>query len=160
MLQSTSLPGALLETATLLSAAEKALATPRDNIQISYNFETFIANVVATLPFTVDLSGTDQVGLVPTDYAPVSGFNAAAVAGLTGGASITSPATALLKIAAAMDVAEKAKVAAGGSIPDGVGIAITGDLENLQLGLAIDVPFQVAVGSGGTQVLTAVNYLA
>jgi hypothetical protein len=160
MLQSTSLPAALLETATLLSAAEKALPTPQDNIQITYDFEALIARVQASLPFTVDLSEADQVGLVPTDYAPISGFNASAVTGLAGGASITSAATALVKIAAAMDVAEKAKVAAGGSIPDDVGIAITGDLEGLQLGLAIDVPFQVAVGAGGNQVLTAVNYLA
>lgn len=159
MLESTSLTGALLETATILSATEKALTTPLDNIQVAYDFETLIATVTATLPITVNNATPGNIALVPVDYAPVADFNATAVTGLTGGSSINNPALALLKIGTAIDAAEKAKVAAGGSIPEGVGVAITANLETLQVGLSIDVPFTVAISSG-QQVLSAVNYLA
>lgn len=159
MLQSTALPAALLEVATILSNTEKALTTPQNNVQVAYDFESLIATVTASLPITVNNATPAHVALVPVDYAPVADFNATAVTGLTGGASINNPSLALLKIATAIDAAEKAKVAAGGSIPEGVGVALTADLENLRAGLSIDVPFAVAI-SGGQQVLSAVNYLA
>ena len=69
---------ALLETASKLAESERSLPTPINNIQIAYDIEASTATVAATLPFTPD---TSAAGLVvsPTDYAPVTDFDAAAV---------------------------------------------------------------------------------
>lgn len=70
-LSSDTLPEALLEIASLLAAAEKAV-TPTENqpnnVQIVFDLETSSATISANLPFTTAAGTTGNVVVIAIDY--------------------------------------------------------------------------------------------
>ncbi len=161
MLISSTLPAGLLEVAQLLGAAEKTLSTPADNVNISYDFNANLASISASIPFVPSDPGAAAIGQTPADYAPIEDFDAGSLGALlTGGSGMTSPATALIKISAAMKAAELAKTAEGGSLPDGSGISLSVDYESRIISLAAFLPIVMTIDAAGRSVITASNYLA
>jgi hypothetical protein len=161
MLISSTLPAGLLEVAQILGAAEKTLSTPGDNISISYDFNANLASISASIPFIPSDPGASGIGQTPTDYAQIEDFDAGSLGALlAGGAEMTSPATALIKISAAMKAAEIVKTAAGGNLPDGAGISLSVDYESRIISLAAFLPIVMTIDAAGRSVITASNYLA
>lgn len=70
-LTSDTLPETLLEMATLLANAEKAV-TPAENqpnnIQISFDLETSTATIAANMPFTSSAAADGAVEIIAIDY--------------------------------------------------------------------------------------------
>lgn len=69
--KSSTKMGAVLEIAQLLAAAEKAVTPETDqpnNIQITYDFESQLANITATTPFTPSIGALGEITLTALDY--------------------------------------------------------------------------------------------
>jgi hypothetical protein len=158
MLTNATLPAALLECASLMSAAEKALPTPADNIQISYDIEASLATITAALPFVSSGSG-GRIEMSPVNYAPIADFNAGSVTALADGATVTNPAAALARIAEAANRQEEQRRNAGGTIPTGVGIGLTTDFDASILSVNAVLPISQELVSGNPRI-TVSNYLA
>lgn len=71
-LKSTTVPAALLEMAGLAQSEELAIAADvrPDNVSITYDAETQVATITATVPATFAVDSTGKIVLTATDYLP------------------------------------------------------------------------------------------
>jgi hypothetical protein len=69
--ESTNLVAVVLELASLLSDAEKAVLPVADqpnNVIMSFDYENSQANITATLPITAALTASGSIDVIVTDY--------------------------------------------------------------------------------------------
>lgn len=156
-LTQTTVEGAILEVASLLSEAESLLTTPTNNIQIAADFESQRVRITGQLPFVSSGAG-NQIELNISDYAPVAGFTAGSVPAIADGATLTNAAATLARLCEAGNRLEEAKRLAGGTIPTGVNIGFQLDMDNFVLSVDVNLAFTVSL-SGGKPVLAASEYL-
>lgn len=70
-LKATSYPGAFLEMAQIVAAAEKAVTVNQpNNVTISFDLEGGIATVTAALPISININANGEPVVVATDYLP------------------------------------------------------------------------------------------
>lgn len=150
---------AFLETASKLAAAERALSTPVNNLQIAYDIELGTASINATLPFIADINPGGMV-ITPTDYAPIADFDAAGVADLGPSAVGMSNATlALCLLAQVVNNTEEAQRAQGKVFQDGTGVTMTVNYDTLIVTINAVLPITQSL-INGVPTVEAVDYLA
>lgn len=70
-IRATSVPGAFLEIAQLVSAAELAVAVnPPNNVTIAFDLEGQLATVTAALPISAAIDASGKILTTATDYLP------------------------------------------------------------------------------------------
>ena len=156
---SAALVPALLETASLLSAAESELPTEVNNIQITYDIEAGTASINATIPFVPNATAGGMV-LAVTDYAPVTDFDSSAAVGFSaygdGGSNI---AAFLCRLAEEIDTTEQQREANNQPIAPGIGVSLAANYDTRQLTITGVIPVTQSL-AGGVPTIEAVNYLA
>ena len=158
-IESTALVPALLETASLLSASESALATPTNNIQIAYDIEAGTASINANIPFVPNFAGGELV-LAVTDYAPVASFDATAASGFSAyGAGGTNIAAFLCRLAEEIDSLEQQREANNQPIQPGIGVSLSANYDTRLLTVTSVMPITQSLASG-VPTIAAVDYLA
>ncbi len=158
-LRSTTLPAIALEIAEALRTVESNLTPPQNRITVSYgnsNVSPRILTITATLPYTQSrVSGDAGTKFLYTDYAP----DAVTLTGTPlAGQAIESLAEALGVVAEELDNGERARIAAGNTIPAGVGTDIA--YANLEASITINLPYAMTINADGRPVATVTNYLA
>jgi hypothetical protein len=157
--RNTALVPALLEVAQMIGAAEAALTTPANNVQIGFDLETATATINGDLPVSIDSNATG-VAINATDYAPVASFDISALTDLPGASSLTNASDALLRIATEINQAELIREAAGLTQPANAGVSVSVNFDTSRATLTASLPITVAIDSNGKSVITATNYLA
>lgn len=157
-LKSTALPALALEVAESLRSVEAGLTPAQNRVSISYgnsNAAPRIVTITAALPQTRSRVAADAgTKFLFTDYAPDA-------LTLTGtpleGQAIEGLAEALGVIAEELDSAERAKLAAGGTIPAGVGTDIS--YANLEASISINLAYSMVVDATGKPAPVVTNHL-
>ena len=68
-IKSSTIEGGLLEIAQLLQAAEQAVTPAVNRIQITYNTDTNLVSITASLPIAATVGSTGKIEFVATPYA-------------------------------------------------------------------------------------------
>lgn len=159
-LKSTTLAGAVFETARLLDAAESArnaanpTLTPKQNITVTADFATRVVAIAATLPIATTLDSTGKAVVDATDYLGSSYSTFAP--GTSGDLKSTDAPSAMLEIALKLAAAEKA-VSPVDDQPNNIQVELS--TETGTATITANLPITVAVDSAGAILLTAVDYL-
>ncbi len=156
-LDSVFLVSAFVEACRKLNQAENArnaantAVTPRQNIQMSANFDGNAYTIAASLPFTISLvSGKPQINA--TDYlgAPYSDF----VKGTSEVSSTTLPAL-VLELSQKVNALELSVPEA--DRPNNLTIEYSSDAGVATI--AATIPFTPTIGTAGEVTLTAIEYV-
>jgi hypothetical protein len=157
-LQSDTIPAALVESALLLDAAEKARnganpgITPKNNVSITFSSDDGTAIIAATLPVDVTVGADGSVRYLPKDY--LGGSYAAFTPG--GAVTATTRMAAFVQIAQILSAAEKA-IQPAEDQPNFV--QVESSSENGTVTVTAAVPFNSAIDSAGSLTITALDYL-
>lgn len=158
-LKSTIYPALALEIAERLRAREAALNPPQNRVTISYgnsNSSPRILTITATLPIVRSRVAEDAgTKFLYDDYAPDAltltdtPLEGQAVEGL---------AEALGVCAEELDAAERVKIAAGNSLPSGVGTDIS--YANLEASFTISLAYSMTFDASGRPTPVVSNHIA
>lgn len=158
-LKSANLPALVLEIAEQLRGKESALTPAQNRVTISYGSSANtprLVQITAALPYTQTRVASDGgTKFVFTDYAPDT-------LTLTGtplaGMAVEGLAEALGVACEDLDAAERAAIAAGDTIPVGVGTDIS--YANLECSITCTLPYSMVINTDGRPVPTVTDYLA
>ncbi len=159
-LKSSTLPALVLEIAERLRVVEAALTPAQNRVSISYGSslsDPRTITISATLPVTKSRVSADGGSkFLYSDYAPVDSLD------LTGtpldGMAVESLAEALGVAIEDLYTAEQAKIAANGTIPNGVGTDIT--LTPTQASINCSLAYTVAFATNGATQMVVTNHAA
>ncbi|MBW4421542.1 MAG: hypothetical protein KME13_20345 [Myxacorys californica WJT36-NPBG1] len=157
-LKADNKPGAVLEAALLLDAAEKARnganpgITPKNNISITFSSDDGTANIAATLPVEVSVGSDGSIAYAPKDY--LGGSYATFTAG--GDVTATNCMAALVQVAQLLSAAEKAVQ----PVEDQSNfIQIESSSEAGTITIAAAMPITQTINADGNIVTSALDYL-
>jgi hypothetical protein len=152
---SDTLPELVLEIARRLEAEESALSTPINNVTIAHA-ETR-ATISASIPVVAVLDATNaDLKFSVANYTNYAGAITATGTALNGKGA-THTAEALTAALFLLDGAEQAAIAAGATLPTGVGTDYS--INGSTMTVNCVVPITYALNAQGQQTIVASNYL-
>lgn len=158
-LKSNTLPAFVLEVAEALRAKEAALTPAQTRVSIDYGDSGTtprLVTIAATLPVTLSrVAGDAGTKFLYTDYAPdtvtLTGTPLASMA-------VESLAEALGVAAEDLDIAERAKIATGATIPTGVGTDVS--YANLEASITCTLSYSMSIDANGRPTPVVSNHVA
>lgn len=157
-LKADTIPGALVEAALLVDAAEKARnganpgITPKNNVSLTFSSDDGTANIAATIPADITVGSDGSVKYLAKDY--LGGTYAAFTAG--GAVTATSVMAAFVQVAQILSAAEKA-IQPAEDQPNFIQVDSSSEAGTITVTAAL--PFTSTIDASGNLTIIALDYL-
>jgi hypothetical protein len=157
IVKSANLPALVLELGEIMTSDEALLATPQDRIAVTYNREANRVKIAGTFSYSGDFAA-GAVSILPTSYLPDPDLDLTAtpVSALAAG-NITA---ALVAATVKLSSLENTKIAAGSTLPSGVGAVWSASSQNDTFSIDVDLAFVRSLDTAGKPVFTVTNHVA